>query len=66
MNNSILEQFEELDVKTLSDIRGSGYGVQCILGTAGGTIMGGALFGPGGAAAGFAGGSTAFCYDTVS
>lgn len=65
MNNYILEQFEVIDVKTLSKINGSGYGTQCILGTVGGTIMGGALFGIGGAAAGFAGGSTAFCYNTV-
>ncbi|EJN94955.1 Blp family class II bacteriocin [Streptococcus ratti] len=66
MNKYILEQFEEIDTKTLSEISGNGYGAQCVLGTVGGTIMGGALFGPGGAAAGFAGSSTAFCYDTVS
>ncbi|MGT2883547.1 hypothetical protein ACVRZS_01140 [Streptococcus ferus] len=35
MNNYILEQFEVIDVKTLSKINGSGYGTQCILGTVG-------------------------------
>ncbi|SDJ30012.1 MULTISPECIES: Blp family class II bacteriocin [Streptococcus] len=65
MNSNIFEQLEVLDTKTLSTIEGGGYGAQCVVGTVGSVILGGALFGPFGAGAGVVGGSTAFCYSKV-
>lgn len=54
-----------LDDKTLSGVIGGGYGLQCVLGTAGGAILGAAAMGPAGALVGVTAGSTAFCYSTV-
>jgi zinc transporter ZupT len=51
MNSNIFEQLEVLDTKTLSTIEGGGYGAQCVVGTVGSVILGGALFGPFGAGA---------------
>ena len=65
MNNKQLERFKKLDTNALSNVRGQGYGAQCVIGTTGMTIVGAAFFGIAGAGAGFAGGSTAFCYDTA-
>lgn len=39
--------------------------MQCVLGTAGGAILGAAAMGPAGALVGVTAGSTAFCYSTV-
>ena len=58
MNNKQLERFKKLDTNALSN-------AQCVIGTTGMTIVGAAFFGIAGAGAGFAGGSTAFCYDTA-
>ena len=66
MNKAVLDQFEILDNKKLVEITGSGYGAQCVIGTIGGTILGGAFFGPVGASAGVAIASTAFCYGTAN
>lgn len=61
MNNLILEQFDVVDEKSLTEINGGDGVAQCIIGTAGGAIWGNAAFGLIGAGVGTFIDNTVFC-----